>query len=147
MLKGQQNAGRAKNAKVVLTHACQDDKKFTQLSTKPIERCSLLYLLIQSGATAHTSSASKVHPELLRGKMFSRVREVPQAVRKSPGKKIDGTRSQRPHLQEALMSLLLKMCSRLYGYKNDAPIQVVGIPATGEILVDHEIDVSICRNY
>jgi hypothetical protein len=135
MLKGQQNAGRPKNAKAVLTHACQDDKKFTQLPIKPIERCSLLYLLIQSGATVHTSSASKVHPELLRGKIFSRVCRVPQA-RKSPGKKIDGTRSQRPHLQEALMSLLLKMCSRLYGYKNDAPIQVVGIPATGEILVE-----------
>ena len=91
MLKGQQNAGRAKNAKAVLTHACQGDKKFTQLPIKPIERCSLLYLLIQSGATAHTSSASKVHPELLQGKIFSRVCEVPQAVRKSPGKKIDGT--------------------------------------------------------
>ncbi len=37
---------------------------------------------------------------------------------------------------EALMSLLLKMCFRLYGYQNDEPIQVVGDQKTGQILVD-----------
>jgi hypothetical protein len=69
--KTQQAAGRANNAKAALTHACRDDKQYTQLSIKPIERCSLLYPLIPSGATAHTSSAWKTHLELLRGKIFS----------------------------------------------------------------------------
>jgi hypothetical protein len=34
---------------------------------------------------------------------------------------------------------LLKSNFRLYGYQNDEPIQVVGKPETGEILVDHDI--------